>query len=591
MNTSRSIRLDFLKAIAILSVILYHLGFQQYGYLGVDIFFVVGGYFLGRSLLKNSEEKKFPFFQFLFQRVLRLWPLLLIAAGISLLLGALFMLPDDYENLAQSAVATNFFANNILSAITTKNYWDVVNDFKPLMHTWYVGVLVQSYFVFALVAKIASFFKKNRRRNLLIGFSAIFVVSLLTYLLPTMKDHEKFYYFPARLFELALGAMFAAVPANVYQRLSQRIRPNAWSVIQPFLLAVLGVLVFLPVAFVPDVARLLLTAVVTGLMICAVCSDAREWHFPVITQFSYMGKASFSFFVWHQVIIAFIKYAWSAKLAAIHIAVCFALIFLISIPSYFLLERKLDALMGRKLPRRICLGVLSVILLVTTGFGLIINRKAGYVRDVPELGVSANSIASGMHASYCDRVYKYNKDFSTESQTKVLVLGNSFGRDFGNILLESEYAQKLELSYARTPEEAGLARICDADIIFYVIFGNDFPGLPQLLESSNVTAKIYVVGNKNFGDNNGNIYNRRHRDDYFSSSITLTEDYFVQNDRLRQEFGEAYIDLITPMQKEDGTIRVFTDDQKFISQDCRHLTVFGAQYYARVLDLASIFGD
>ena len=45
MDSSRSIRFDLLKAIAILSVVFYHIGFQKYGYLGVDIFFVVGGYF------------------------------------------------------------------------------------------------------------------------------------------------------------------------------------------------------------------------------------------------------------------------------------------------------------------------------------------------------------------------------------------------------------------------------------------------------------------------------------------------------------------------------------------------------------------
>ncbi len=50
------------------------------------------------------------------------------------------MLPDDLENLSQSVIATNFFTNNILQAITTKNYWDVVNEYKPLMHTWSLGV-------------------------------------------------------------------------------------------------------------------------------------------------------------------------------------------------------------------------------------------------------------------------------------------------------------------------------------------------------------------------------------------------------------------------------------------------------------------
>ena len=49
-----------------------------------------------------------------------------------------------------------------------------------------------------------------------------------------------------------------------------------------------------------------------------------------------------------------------------------------------------------------------------------------------------------------------------------------------------------------------------------------------------------------------------------------------------------YIDLMTPVLSLVNTVRVFTDDKHFISQDCRHLTKFGTQYYARILDLAWI---
>ena len=61
--------------------------------------------------------------------------------------GWLMMLPDDFENTVQSIVATTFFGNNVLQAITTKNYWDVVNEYKPLMHTWYVGLIMQFYII------------------------------------------------------------------------------------------------------------------------------------------------------------------------------------------------------------------------------------------------------------------------------------------------------------------------------------------------------------------------------------------------------------------------------------------------------------
>ena len=41
---------DVLKAIAIVAVVLYDFGISEYGYLGVDIFLVIAGYFTSKSI-------------------------------------------------------------------------------------------------------------------------------------------------------------------------------------------------------------------------------------------------------------------------------------------------------------------------------------------------------------------------------------------------------------------------------------------------------------------------------------------------------------------------------------------------------------
>lgn len=41
---------DVLKAIAIIAVVLYHFGTCEYGYLGVDTFLVIAGYFTSKSI-------------------------------------------------------------------------------------------------------------------------------------------------------------------------------------------------------------------------------------------------------------------------------------------------------------------------------------------------------------------------------------------------------------------------------------------------------------------------------------------------------------------------------------------------------------
>ena len=41
---------DVLKTVAIIAVVLYHFGISEYGYLGVDIFLVIAGYFTSKSI-------------------------------------------------------------------------------------------------------------------------------------------------------------------------------------------------------------------------------------------------------------------------------------------------------------------------------------------------------------------------------------------------------------------------------------------------------------------------------------------------------------------------------------------------------------
>ena len=140
--SKRSYRFDLLKTIAIIGVILYHSGNMENGYLGVEVFLVISGYFLMKNYLQKTDKGSFNTVQFIANRILRLWPLLLTVIFLCLLVGYFKMLPDDFENLGESAAASSIFANNILAAITTKNYWNLSNNFKPLMHLWYVGVLI-----------------------------------------------------------------------------------------------------------------------------------------------------------------------------------------------------------------------------------------------------------------------------------------------------------------------------------------------------------------------------------------------------------------------------------------------------------------
>src|SRR5690606_24213618 len=70
----------FLRAVAILSVVLYHLGipYIEDGYIGVDIFFVLSGSLMFKIILVRLNQGTFRLVDFYRRRLIRILPALLI---------------------------------------------------------------------------------------------------------------------------------------------------------------------------------------------------------------------------------------------------------------------------------------------------------------------------------------------------------------------------------------------------------------------------------------------------------------------------------------------------------------------------------
>lgn len=67
-------KIDILKGISIIAVILYHMGFLKTGYLGVDVFFVINGFLIVPKIIEKLEKNEFKCFDFLVKRIMRLMP-------------------------------------------------------------------------------------------------------------------------------------------------------------------------------------------------------------------------------------------------------------------------------------------------------------------------------------------------------------------------------------------------------------------------------------------------------------------------------------------------------------------------------------
>ena len=556
--------IDGLRAIAVLSVILFHFGYLANGYLGVDVFFVISGYLITGIIYDELLSGGFSLVRFYLGRTRRILPLALFVTLVSFAIGMQLMLPDDLENLAESVVATNLFGNNILQAVTTRDYWDVVNEYKPLVHTWTLGVEEQYYFFYPILLLAL---RKNVRA-LLPGALVALTAASVALNCAHFPDFQKFFYLPFRFYELSLGGLGA-----IYFR-DRRLRHR----VSPFLVLALLLALCIPLPFVS--AKVLVPAsVLLTLGILVSASDtgtlaALALENPLIVA---VGKISFGLYMWHQVILAYARYAFGA-LTPLRLAVVFVLTLVLSVATYRFVEQPFRR--RETVSTRTLLATVSAVLALSTALALVAYLRAGVLRDVPELDIVAAHVQQGMHAAYNHRIYEYDRSFPETDKVKVLVVGNSFSRDWSNVLLESNYAANIAISYTDDPSSCPdfTQRAREADVVFYSETRRS-----TLRLADDVIAKLWVVGTKNFGVSNGAVYNHQ-GGDYYAQRTRLDRRFLAQNEALKRDWSARYVDLLGKIMDGGETVPVFTPSRKFISQDCRHLTRAGAAYFAQLFD-------
>lgn len=103
------------------------------------------------------------------------------------------------------------------------------------------------------------------------------------------------------------------------------------------------------------------------------------------------------------------------------------------------------------------------------------------------------------------------------------------------------------------------------------------------------TCKVYGIGTKSYGKTFGLIYSKRNTSQYYNSTIPVHPKLRQINDQWKRSWGGNYIDFVENSLDAKGEIKLFTDNNKIISFDCRHLTRSGALYYSKKFNFSKIF--
>ncbi len=204
--------IDGLRAIAVISVVMFHagLGFPG-GYIGVDIFFVISGYLITGIISRSIAKDRFSLVEFWERRIRRIFPALSTTILLTLLIGYFLLLPNDFLDLGKATLAQAALLANVYFWHST-GYFEGPAELKPLLHTWSLAVEEQFYIIFPLLL-FAIRSDSIRFRIILLGCLAAFSLSA-SILGSGMFQSAAFFLLPARAWELLAGSLLAIVPQS-----------------------------------------------------------------------------------------------------------------------------------------------------------------------------------------------------------------------------------------------------------------------------------------------------------------------------------------------------------------------------------------
>ena len=372
--------IDGLRALAVIGVVLFHakIGLRG-GFVGVDVFFVISGFLITSLIIKDLSDGKFTLANFWERRVRRIVPAAVVVVLATLVAGWFLLMPDDYVLLGQSAAWQAVFAANFHFWLNT-GYFAAPAETQPLLHTWSLAVEEQFYLFFPLILFGLFRWPACRHRGRLltiftIGFLASLALSI--YQVPRSPS-TAFYLLPTRAWELLAGSIIALLPPPALKR--------SWREVLCWLALILILVPFfnynrhIPfpgLAAIPPClgAALFMWATRTYSADPAARPTAARLlaSRPVV----FIGLISYSFYLWHWPIFAFVAYVTADPFPRSHRLAMVGLSLVLAVLSWRFVEtpfRKRQWCASRK--SMLTFGVIAIAI-VGAGGGLL-QLKAGF---------------------------------------------------------------------------------------------------------------------------------------------------------------------------------------------------------------------
>lgn len=350
-----------LRAIAVLAVMVFHLnpGWLPGGFVGVDIFLVISGFLISSILLHKKSKEDYSLSStlnyFYTSRLKRIVPAYYSTLVIVSLIAAVLFLPTDFSiyrsGLKQAAWfnSNNYFAN-------FGDYFAPANHEQPLLHTWSLAIEIQFYliapFIFLLIPK--------KQLYWLLPTAIFGLTAYAEYRLQSGLVQSTYYSLIARLPAFFLGGWIALGIVNS-NRYRGGDRGKLWLSCLALGLIILAFIMPKPTGHFPGIAGLIPVAA-AGLIIW-LNADNKITAFLSIRPMVWIGALSYSLYLWHWPVLAFMRYYTGAEILGWQFSLAFVgLTLILASASYYWVETPLRLKRNKvQITGYVCLAILVLI--------------------------------------------------------------------------------------------------------------------------------------------------------------------------------------------------------------------------------------
>ena len=295
----RSIGIDILKAISLISVIIYHFYEYKGTYIGVILFFVISGYLITEVLYERDDS----YFSFIKRRFNKIFPPLIAVLTFTYLAFYYFY---DYisEKLIYSSLSSLFGVSNLYQISTGMSYFERSGDLFPLLHTWSLSIEIQFYVIFPFLIYL---FKKMKLNVKFIA-AIIIILSLISGSIMIYKEYMNYdisaiyYGTDTRIFSILIGSAFYFLFKN------KKLNPKRANILSYVFLGII-VVITLSVDYSSKsnyYGFLYLISILGGFItVTSLKTGFLDFKGPIAKPLSKLGEHSYVYYLWQYPIMIY----------------------------------------------------------------------------------------------------------------------------------------------------------------------------------------------------------------------------------------------------------------------------------------------